>query len=1170
MKYLATSTTSTAPQATLNSLLSALRQRQVLFGAGLEPKFEFRQDLAAEDNPALYPLGPFNPQYSAVLALHEVDPTSVIADGLLTKESRSPSAMIGRTHLHREFHYRMAFSAMIGEYWRNYLTLYTAAEKAQAMLKANTSSQLSEYADVMDSDGAIEMYLCAVGDLDGSILSYGVDREVDVVAIHAMVTARLEEYVGMLDHASFEIGFMNAADSVGVGTYPGTSHDLIMMAAHDWDRLGASGLKRVLANERARERVYEQILSRIEALGVANGASADPDEFVSITEGNDTLWLPAAINNVPFTNAAAYYQELVAAIDARSDLGFGHYQGAWNWTHQFYNMGDLVLGLFDTQTVLPYAPGSLSIRIREIDTDVANQVTALDGSVSSPEGDVVHTGHVWSVNTIDPSRINLITGHTPMVTDETYTAPGLGDLSGDLPNGFLDIRFCSDITCVQMFRLLRAFDYLWSEEGEAFRLDPALAGRARRAFPKPAAVRIRASSIALSELITHSCIEGARANINASFNRKRTERDEQQGPVMAPLNVGRTPVLLAKTNGWDRVDDSVSLTVRPVVGGATVIDALPSRVTGQASAGRVAGWMASDLPVTHGLRSMTQQTVTWPRNAAGEAIHPPTFADFHAENNALNVSDWVNAVEPSLIGYGHTEHLHPIFGFMRGLGFFATRRNGHVATNLEFGNLTRGAPAPVTEVLNGVSVPIDALMPWSANVSTSYRAPTGAPPHQVWFWDPSAFQALGEANTMYSGLAKPAAVLDPSMPHAVSVPSTFVRLPDIATRGDLGHARGRVLLMSDGNLNPVLTANADAAGITGFQLLENTFAGINGIEHGNGRDHGYVMTNYYEFDPAVTTPAEGESYQDLLAAPNFTPGVNESLFSDRVGGRSAGPDAPGAAVDNTPGFARICSLIDSCRPSGMGALGWAGLQCQNGTATVPIRAASSGVNGNTGSHTLLAGAKASTAAIDLGRSLVHTVGLVIDSKGFVPDTLPMLGHLSPYAWTLNELSGGDYRGKNDVPALGNAVTFIRPQQVLNNLETPIAYQFQLGQAPVPALPADGVPWLYSGEEAHAQNILLPMRPTAGWFEVQAGVDPVVGPWRFDGATLDLLRRRRKGEVATPWMRLADSESGLYEVTYQAVELDVLIDNVLKAVPSVGEALMVGVDNDLFRRIQIAF
>jgi hypothetical protein len=981
------------PTATLNSMLSAL---DAATARGNPGNLDFRPQ-SEVDNVDNAPLGALNPLYTMVARLDELDPTCEMAASRVVVEDRKPTANIGRTSLFREFDYRSATSAQIGAWWRELLILYEAARTAESQLYGSGGERLSEFKDVETTDGPIEMFLMAIGDIDNSWIRYPIDAPIRVDDIMSSIASRFASLIPSLDHYGFEKGFKMGDGVYGIGTMPGTTGEkLVTLPARSFDRLGRAPWRIALRNVRVRDRMRRQFESRYEAI-LVELPSANADQYVVLSEGDDYLLLPY------FATAGAAWTGITDALDALEPLSTDTYSEEWHWTHQFRTMGELVNALFiDGMESIPENQGTapLTVRVRNFSQagDFVAACTAGASDTAWPEGDVVDTGDLWSINMLNSSP--MITGSTDYM-NQSRRVPFYEDGNGDavtldgyetstLPNGLLHIASCADITALQMIRFIEWLKYAWSQTGSRL-MD--ITGRARKQVPKGSSVNISGTSTLMADANMHSQVAGTRMALTPSFNRSRHELAAQQGPYVGSLASELQPIVIPNANNWGGIDitSTIDISIR---GAKTNFANIPAIISGQMSTGRAGYWQEGGVMTSRGAGHIVADVYGLPTLEDGTPAHYGSNYEGNPMDEPANAQFWSAIARTGGAGQRVTysfQNTHPVLGQMK--GFFAVGGGDHevgltnpvpdierydrTTTSIASSTVTTASGVVTTafpRVLypnmskktgnDGRVINRELLKPRTLSYMQTFynnaalQDANDLPHHHGWLWDPAYAQVVGNSWKRLCGTFDAGVPLKhPFFSGAVSVFSPFVTLAELNGKDYVSEHSGQTYVTRSVRLNPSGSFDSgeglplDAAGNT---MSADTWAedfaplGINGLIVDVPLDNNGSLNSIEQgpFHPALVRPVTppicqpsfmGNSAQRELIQAYFH-GEDCALDNGYTGNRILGHNTP--AFDShffaMPAWSHLFSLKSSMTQSPIMKIGAVGLGKTNGSGVAGV------------------------------------------------------------------------------------------------------------------------------------------------------------------------------------------------------------------------------------------
>jgi len=1232
------------PNTTLNSLLSAKRLAVQRDGNQLRLDFRSAADVA-NPNMDVAPRGSFNPAYNEVASLFELDPTAVLSTARSAVEIRNPVARVGTTSAHREMMYKTATSAIVGQWWRDFNILYRMAKDAETRRDSvTTNKRLHPNLDVEDTDGFVEMFLCAVGDIDDSLMRYPIDKAISVDAVYAQVVSRMLPLVETLDHYGFQKGFDTYANVAGEGSLPGAVGErLFTLPARTFDGLGRAPWRALLRNPRAREMARSAIVSRFEAaLAAADTAqfsasndslSVEESRFCVLGEGDDLLVLPIRatlpdnlgspdvreLHTGPFfTSGDEMFDAIVAEIDALDPLTTASYQdttvdglftgysigGGWWWHHQFYNMGDLVMGLFDG-TIDSAVPSLLSVRIRDVDTgnDGVNDDVVV-------EADVVDTGPLWTVNSYDVEAVNIINGSTNVVSNWEWTAPidGVTDIS--LPNGVLNIGSPADMSAVQLIRFLSLLRDMWSPDHESLMV---MTNRRRKVLPKASSVSLKGASTALGDMILQSQVRGTRLPLSPSYNRSRVELPGNHGCFTYPITQRVEPTVYPSSRDWGARDATTAVDIS-LQGVPYGIEIAPSRITGQMSTGKAGGWLPGGIPGTRDARMVTTDLMAMSllENAATQMYNNDFL--FGESTRVIGIgnpagadNEWIHSDLPGLSNPGiythNVENMHHVMDYMP--GYFSIGGTGNPLGPLNptprFWDLSRrdvagnqliGADAvPHTAFVNGL-IRLNHLSESDHTVADAFEGInsyvygddyTEVPHHEGWFWDPGYAQVIGNSCHRLCGLTLGGvAWLHPYVIGPISVFASYVPLNDLSGTVDWEDRQGRVLALTASSTQDAtipervaLTTRMTGLGITQMgSLLATPGIGIGASNLETGYGHAACVV-------PMNSPEIMLSKMDNLAAVQQNEAVVDGYTGLVPGDRIThlGMYAPEWAWYHQPIMHQIHSLPNSmCRNPLLKFGGYAMMKSEGSEkAMVQTPVHSFGWNTIIPNSTeyslwqgenLMPGCTAITHGSASDRyDTFSAIACVIthDFNGLCGEFEDYSYMTSPTAWYVNKQAGLESQPGGSILGGQNTGYFAINQYNGKVIAAATEVGLDVG---VPLLEGD-----YLGLAPFGIGLPGPNRDTSPYPNSLSG-----DPWfsrRLDQTgnfNVELVYRalmsKRKKIYENPWTDKDTSQDRLFESIYDSSEISSIVEAIRMAHASEGAKMTEGLTSDAFLRLQI--
>jgi len=729
---------------------------------------------------------------------------------------------------------------MFARWITEFNVLYAAASAAQAAKNAGQYVRLDSVREVRYTDGDVESFLAAVGQLTDGNISYPAGQTLDVDIIYQRVMTQLMAELPILDHVGFMVGEEAARSYIGLGTVPKTGQNVCVLSSETYDKLISAPWKRILSLPRARDLIREQFEPRLTAAvesynGFGNG-------LVTITEGDDILFIPQQIDGVNTT-----WDSLCAAIDARNTLTSGQQEGDGtvagdsgfygiaadgtftdHWTNQFYDNGDLVLALLEGDVdvlddglhcVLLSSPevdaASGAIVLSEVDNNsgclaTTNVITPLVGSITGALDAVWLDGFATSDSDVGANFIPL--------SDEMMTHV--------LPNGLLNIGSCGSAKATSWIRILRFLRLNYPQEAK---LLMEKSGRSKKTLPQ-GVNRIASMDNLLAEVMSNGQRDGYINSPTIAFNVTRLTRDEQDGPLFAGSSLGAadpgtasaSPIMATQVNGWDRTDNSDGrYIVTP--NGLTINfeHGTPSRFSGEWDAGRIATWCTDFTSDSVALGSgnveveVSRNLLSYPCADDGTGQLHPRYVPWSSDDPPAGFNTmWdflvslASAEEFSqelvglteFVGYGDSltmESYHMTRGFMRGLairaggdndfgvapGYYAPRSMGSIRDS---GRIAWTVGDTITGTVGGVATNVNRIPPdHLSNVGTEFQnsgSSSHMSPMTAWFWDPNRTQMFGTSIHRWAGVYFDALLPHPYLPHPVAVSTAYVRLSDLIGR----------------------------------------------------------------------------------------------------------------------------------------------------------------------------------------------------------------------------------------------------------------------------------------------------------------------------------------------------------------------------------------------------
>lgn len=1126
-------------------------------------------DARISADPDIAPRGYANPGYTVVPRAEQIDPTSVLAMSSRSAHRRNPVGTVGYTHHHVALEHLSHISSMFAKWVTEFNVLYANASLAQQAIKSGSYTRLDSVREARYTDGDIEMFLAAVGRLDDGNISYPASQTIDVDVIYSRVMTQLNHEIGILDNLGFGVGESAARKYIGIGSIPKTGQNVCVLSAGTYDKLCSSPWKRILTIPRARDMVRVQFEERLDAaLGFA--AAYDVDHpYVTITEGDDVLYVPTHIDGVRTT-----WDSLLNEIDSRNPLtsgtsqlpGVGDANAVANsgryactpagdftdsWLNQFYDMGDLVETVFADSTNFDVIEENLSSLLLSL--PIADPTEAAQTILSEVVGS---TGCLGSYNIIN-NNVGLITGGIDVIA-HTVGFDGLDDSlsSHCLPNGIMYIGACGEAKATSWIRILRTLRLNFPQE---VKLLLQRTGRAKKTLATTPN-RIASMDSLLAEVVSNGQRDGYINAPSLAFNVARLTRDEQEGPLFAgstmgvanPGTVSATPIVATGVNAWDRNDDSDGRYLVTPDGSTINFEfATPSRFTGTWDAGRFAVWAPDFVSDSIAMGSgnaeveITRNLMSYPHAITGNSTVSPRYVPGSAGLPALaGINDvWAAMVDEAtdlmtyhqmvwrdfdeFDGYGEgiaLESYNLSRGFIRGLANVSPNDNNRAGTGASGpryadsqGNITGLGRLPQgLAVVNGIqtylaSAQLDATVPYASYGVSDLRAP----PVSQWFWDPTRTQCTGLSWHRWAGQLMDGLLPHPYLPHPIAVSTAFCRLADLAIREEPNECN--VNLFFNGLPSPNYEAMGGAT--MSYDLSNMVQLTLQGVASG-------VV--------AMNPSTSWKSHVSSLVSTNIVD-MSEDWDWD-----VAGVPAPDTA-EVISAF-ELCSLVaNGCTRVPINrATAHAVLRTRGDTAAASMAAPS--ITGQP-LPTQLEGETVTPMANTNGGNveLRPSGNLIIGGKGLLFEgDLYTQSFLDPMAWYVATYSGEESMIFSQFSA------YWAP------------YSDELGWASVFA-PLVGANF----NATEAQRDCLKPATTA------TGVNLVKNDWFRKGTALPAKHARmRSGSLVNPWIRGSDG-AGIAHLRYDNSQLGPIFAALDRAILEQGRVLQTGLENSLFLEIQTA-
>ena len=1182
------------PTGTFNGFLSAVVNGLCGFSdyPG-EYSFLSPQDLANPDD-ALR--GHENVAYAGVPRLENLDPTSPLAVSLTAAHRRQPKGKVGYTHHFMGLDYMSAVSAQFAHWLREFNAIYEAASKAQAAQESDTFSVLDTETQIHYGSGDVEAFYAAVGNINTGHISYPNSQELDVNKVYDKVMSSLSAHIDILDELGYREGESNAAQHIGISAFPKTGASTLCITASSMDRLYRSPWARILSCPRTRDLYEDRFMDRVnEAMKAKTGAMAAPAaDWIGIAEGDDVFYVPATLCD-------AGWAAICAAADARPTIMQRLDTTTALWTDQLYTKGDLVALMLD---------GSLDPRFRRLRVAVTTPVV-----YQNPAGvdmlrfgpDVAGTGALSSLDPWTPTadNVNIIGGSIPIRVDggeQCWEGSG----ADSLPSGVLYLGNCGEATAVNWMDILRSLSlYLPQELKDLL----SKTGRAKRSLPK-GSTTLSSFDALLGEVISNGQRDGYLNVPSLAFNATRLTRDEQDGPIMAGVNMspdGNSSSVssygVSNVNGWDRLDNSEGRYLVSPMGQQIELDrATTSRFTGEWDAGRYAVWSPASVSeaISLGTGSVVSNIgqnlmclpgaldangVFQPRYAPQEIVDG-TFAqaigldsvdDAPNLRGAIAFGDVANGAVPGYELGLNWESWHPTRGFVRGLAnYFAhdhwdsvglhpaemelSMENTRKLGTTTLATIPAGQPRSWYNVLDQQFY---NLM-HSGEVSGVPFTGTGRTV-STWLWDPTRADIVGDSWFRWAGHRMDGALPHPYMPHPVAVCTAAVDMTALQVGASMAVRPATVALIGGGEPTNgfLVQANSDLEVPVIWPHTSMTVAGNDWASDSETMHRTHVIGRSTSWEGMVGDAVAGAYAQQLASSGanipidyNLTGAVAGEEYGlvpkyDAIIPMTNGCDRKGFANDHvtTAGPHRGIGRppYSTIAPATDGPVGDFLVTKTDATGTIG-GCASNLMTKFEGELTIPAGAFNG----GLGRTVdaANSVTIAIDGRGFLFEGDILTGNvLSHKSWLESVAS-------DDNSLLHNSFTNFWPVGALSATAHPDEF-FSFNQVEAPQTLSNFDPDLTA-----AQRNLLKARAV----HEQEGV---ANDWFRKGVVLQPKQARmRKKALVNPWIRPLDG-AGMNHLRYETDELSALFDAQVKAVIAQGKKFQTGLENSLFLEIQRA-
>lgn len=1174
MKTRMISTTSkpAEPTCIFNGMLAAKEQA---LEEGPAYGLQFANHLALRaDTLSAAPVGFANSQYTTVSQLHDLDPTSLMAVSRVAAEHKLPSGTVGYTHLHTEHSYRLAVSAQFAKWYLEYCTLFELALSAETEMKTGRTN-LSDLTDVSYGEGAVEAFLMATGDITGREFGYGPHDPVDVKAIYDQTISMLTPWVSTLDHYGFDLGMNLAKTSTGIGTIPVAQEAVAFLPASTMDGLFRSPWRVAMRNPRARNMLKDAFISRIPAKVCSKTFDSGSDSAFRLVEGDDAILIPTWLADTP----EGVFDAMALALDALGPLSDSDYSRPSSWTDQFRSMGEVARAIFvdddlDIRVGGPASSFAVNDWIRVIGSSAAAR--------PAPQGEIVGTGPLYSVSSIrDYSHpiYNTISGSTTVrfntVGDIMAVEYADENANGDpvtvvfpedsgmvLPNGIMYLGTCANATAVDWFVLLRWMNTAWSPE---LREISRLSRHDRNTLPNSSIVRVKDSVSMIANLSSASQRNGIQTPVFASFNVQRPLREGQQGPAFLTNGTDLTQQLMCNAGEWDLNDSSeiVSWTTtlgRDIKIPATNFAGIPSRFTGNMDANRApANWVPQGIPDSNAIGSkdlemqIAHNLMSWPLKLDGLTADNAGHGSFTGVVDAFTptLSHAIATGGPRM-RFGAIQNTHPEFGFMRGY-YHVTPESAFASAGLS--NPKLGAYLRLDSVIAVHDEGGDGTSASSMSSSNKYKLGKGgangayedavsdmsefytltladddAAVRSGYLWDPTRSQIVGTGWYQWGGVLYMDATFSPYQQSLISVATGATTVDNLQpNHTPHGMALNSVDLMSSVDDTWTLAAQTEFS----YVQVSDAASGDDRVEGGIGCGNSLITVNSLQAAPTYVSRLAAEDHNSNFAGTHIT------------GGNIYG--APGTGVATTcahvPQFSRAFSVTNSCGRNKTNAATCMGLNSSNGVYIGQI------VFPNVAPqlHSCYSGEQ----AVDMA-SFDQRCALIIGGEGLVPDHDLTKDVLNPYHWLMRT-----YLDVSDQPSatlyplgdlLADGVRGVDPVPVTAHLPS---------QTSVAASSRD-TPSGHAGLELSNKGDIFSARQ---WWDLDAN-------GRYDGI-LSRRRAKMRTDLDTPWARIDSKSSGIVHLRPESrLVASKISTEFLPKLKALGSALVTGLDNDMFRKIQI--
>jgi hypothetical protein len=1039
---------------------------------------------------------------------------------------------------------------------------------------------LSSTREVRYTDGDVEAFVLATGELTGGVISYPTGSEIDVDVIYNTVINALNPLISILDNQGASMGETACKDAIGIGVMPKIGAPMAFIDAATFDNLYRSPWRKVLMNTRVLEMMMPQLQSRLDAV-LAN-AAADVGDYLVIAEGEDSLKLPAV---VPLDWSGTLAEYIVSEIKSLGNMTTTMYVGDEDWRHQFYTKGDLVEALLVDNSVDPLTPSTLSVLLGAVTNDGEHAVVA-----STVDG----TGALSSINLNTYEAVNVLNGTINADFKEGLLSADLVNPRGDgsrvsrfLPNGVLYLGDCSNATAVNWINILR---WLQNALPTDVRLIMERTGRSKRTLPSVGSLKLASSEATLGLMNYCGVRDGYKSGLNPAFNIERETRIEQEGPIMVSNlqsssdTVDTTPYPFAGGNNWDVPDSSPGVYASNHLGVSTTIVDPPARFSGQWSSGRISSWVPSVITANAATGSgsvssrVAQNLLSIPMLDDNGRYVPFKLSGTVSERvdmgkslldqkQLVNMYNGAGYTGAHQFGAASLEHNHLEHGFVRGLA----NRYPQSFCETSYGDDGWAAPDSILHPKTPVGGPASRDGAWSevtlktsrTGLNVTFRVRTTSddgygfkdssgemPFASNHLWDPTRSQITGLAWLRWAGNFFGDILPHPFVPNPIVVGTSAMTLTDINTR---------VLEPSQRVVNAIAVQNIGSAGAP--QYLGDGVTEIGFQDNSDSEDrkvavpgtvYGNLIMGYCDRNPALLggtvsknlvmtdapleagsdgkinagealppgAPSSQLSRDDLHAIPPYT--VNLSVMNGHTRGEinSLGGLGNNATAATGALFPEPC-VGDIATPYSTSPVGFV-----KNLTSMPVRYA--GEN-----HT------------NVGTGSLAAVSVCVSGSGVLPegDTL---------SYRMFRAMGWIYHTYNLDEAAAVSPTQQGYATAAPNIGSPLLSlrEGKIGSTTIPNGEASDY-WL--------DNCLSVIADAASsvsnrWFSKGEGILSTYRAW---------LRNR---DLVNPWVR-GEGSDGIVHMRYDIAEVGSVYDAYRVGMQALGATMNVGLNNNLFLELQ---